>query len=78
MAVEDLVCLASRRAQLPHPRSADSLSCVSVEIVMLEMLAGRFETGSLQIAHDLPLRADLMAEIASLEPPATLSCKGAE
>lgn len=39
--------------------------------VLLETLAGGFETGALQIAHDLPLRSQLMAEIASFELAST-------
>ena len=34
---------------------------------LLETLASGFETSALAIAHDLPLRAELMAEIASFE-----------
>ena len=35
--------------------------------LLLETLAGAFETGALSIACDLPLRAELMTEIASFE-----------
>ena len=35
--------------------------------LLLETLASGFETGALTIAHDLPLRAELTAEIASFE-----------
>ena len=35
--------------------------------LLLETLAGGFETGALTIAHDLPLKGPLMAEIGSFE-----------
>ena len=35
--------------------------------VLLETLAGGFETGAITIAHDLPLKAQLTAEIGSFE-----------
>ena len=35
--------------------------------MLLEILAGGFETGALSIAHDLPLRGELMTEIGSFE-----------
>ena len=38
---------------------------------LLETLAGGFETATLQIAHDLPLKAELMGEIASFELAST-------
>ncbi len=35
--------------------------------LLLETLAGGFETGALTIAHDLPLKGALMSEIGSFE-----------
>lgn len=35
--------------------------------LLLETLASGFETGTLEIAHDLPLRGELQSEIASFE-----------
>ena len=41
--------------------------------VLLETLAGGFETGALTIAHDLPLKAQLTGEIGSFELATTVA-----